>query len=107
MRAVPASVLALLPLIAAAGCAGRYSGSVVDAHGRPVPYAQVEGHGMHHAFPIGEGLFVQRTVADAEGNFTLVSSDWPDEIIATAPDSKYTGKVFLPVSKPPYVIVVR
>jgi hypothetical protein len=89
------------------GCAGQYSGRVVDARGRPVPHAHVEGHGMHHAFPLGEATFVRSTVADADGKFTLVSSDWPDEIIATSPDSKHSGRVWLPVSNPPYVIVIR
>ena len=100
-------VLVSLLSLAVAGCAGRYSGRVVDAHRRPVPYAHVEGHGMYHAFPLGEAPFVRSTVADADGKFTLVSSDWPDEIIATSPDSKRSGRVWLPVSNPPYVIVIR
>jgi hypothetical protein len=62
---------------------------------------------MHHAFPLGEAPFVQGTGADAAGNFTLVSSDWPDAIVATSPDSRHTGKVWLPASKPPYVVVIR
>jgi hypothetical protein len=100
-------VLVSLLSLAVAGCAGRYSGRVVDAHLRPVPHAHVEGHGMHHAFPLGEALFVRSTVADGDGKFTLVSSDWPDEIIATSPDSKRSGRVWLPVSNPPYVIVIQ
>jgi hypothetical protein len=100
-------VLVSLLSLAVAGCAGRYGGRVVDAHRRPIPHAHVEGHGMHHSFPLGEALFVRSTVADADGKFTLVSSDWPDEIIATSPDSKRSGRVWLPVSNPPYVIVIR
>jgi len=90
-----------------AGCAGHYSGRVVDVQGRPVPHARVEGHGMHHAFPLGEAPFMESTVTDAEGKFTLVSSEWPDEIIALSPDSKHRGRIWLPVSEPPYVIVIR
>jgi uncharacterized GH25 family protein len=96
-----------LVLLSLASCAQHYRGTVVNRHGHPVPYARVEGHGMHHAFPLGEGPFVQNTVADAAGRFDLVSEDWPSEIVATSPDSKHRGRVWLPASDPPYVIVIR
>src|SRR5437660_12694509 len=77
-----ARLIGPLILLSLASCAQHYRGSVVDRHGNPVPYARVEGHGMHHAFPLGEGLFVHSTVADATGHFDLVSEDWPSEIVA-------------------------
>jgi hypothetical protein len=90
-----------------AGCASHYRGQVVDKHGAPVPYARVEGSGMHHAFPLGENTFSIQTTADVQGRFTLVTSDWPQNITATSPDSKRHGSVDLAVSQPPVVIVVR
>lgn len=96
-----------MSLLVCASCASHYSGRVVDVHGRPVSHARVEGSGMHHAFPIGENIFTVHTVADADGRFTLVSSDWPQDITAISPDSKKHGRVDLAVSKPPVVIVVR
>jgi hypothetical protein len=39
-------LLAILS-VGLAGCASHYSGHVVDVHGRAVPHAHVEGHGMH------------------------------------------------------------
>jgi len=101
------SLLSPLLLLSLAACAEHYRGTVVDVRGRPVAHARVEGHGMHHAFPLGEGTFVRSTAADAAGHFDLVSPDWPSEIIAISPDSKRTGKVWLPVSNPPYVITIR
>lgn len=101
------SLISPLLLLSLAGCAQHYRGTVVDVQGRPVAYARVKGQGMHHAFPLGEGTFVRNTVADGAGHFDLVSADWPSEIIATSPDSKHTGKIWLPVSNPPYVIVIR
>jgi FtsP/CotA-like multicopper oxidase with cupredoxin domain len=68
------SITALL-LIVCTACARHYSGRVVDAHGRAVPYARVEGSGMRGGMITGEGPFTIRTVADADGNFTLVTSD--------------------------------
>jgi len=55
----------------------------------------------------GEGPFTVRTVADADGKFTLVTSDWPGDITATSPDSKQPGRVSLPLSEPPVVIIAR
>ncbi len=55
----------------------------------------------------GEGRFTVHAVADVNGNFTLVTSDWPGDIRATSPDAKRHGYVRLGVSKPPVVIVVR
>ena len=46
-------------------------------------------------------------IADADRRFTLVSSDWPQDITAISPDSKKHGRVDLAVSKAPVVIVVR
>ena len=106
MRTIRCSIsLPLLFLFTA--CTSHYTGRVVDVHGRPVPYARVEGSGMHHAFPMGENIFTVSTLADADGKFTLVSSDWPGEIKATSPDSKRHGRFDLTVSTPPIVIVVR
>ena len=105
MRAV--RFISPLVLLGLASCAQHYRGTVVDRHGHPVPYARVEGHGMHDAFPLGEGPFVRSTIADAAGHFDLVSEDWPSEIVATSPDSKHRGRVWLPASDPPYVIVIR
>ena len=79
----------------------------MDVHGRPVPYAQVEGSGMRGGMITGEGPFTVHTVADADGKFTLVTSDWPGDITATSPDLKRRGRVSLAVSEPPVVIVVR
>lgn len=89
------------------GCAGHYAGRVVDTHGRAVPYARVEGSGMRGGMLTGEGPFTVSTVADADGKFTLITSDWPGDITATSPDSKCRGHVNLGLSKPPVVIVVR
>ena len=83
------------------------TGRVVDTYGRAVPYARVEGSGMHHAFPIGENIFTVHTIADADGRFTLASLDWPQDIRATSPDAKKHGQVDLAASKLPLVIVVR
>jgi hypothetical protein len=91
-----ATILGALFLVSFVGCAQHYRGSVVDRHNHPVPYARIEGHGMHHAFPLGEGPFVRRAVADAAGHFDLVSTDWPSKIVAISPDSR-----------PPYVIVIE
>jgi hypothetical protein len=55
----------------------------------------------------GEGPFTIRTVADADGKFSLVSSDWPGHIAATSPDSKRHGSADLSVSELPVTIVVR
>jgi hypothetical protein len=105
MRALP--LFAPLLLMALAGCAQHYRGAVVDVRNRPVPYARVEGHGMHHALIIGEGPFVRSTVADSTGHFDLVSADWPNQITATSPDSKTSGRIFLGLTQPPYVITIR
>jgi hypothetical protein len=91
-------------------CVGRarhYSGRVVDVHGRPVAYARIEGSGMRGGMITGEDPFTVRTVADANGEFTLVSSDWPGRITATSLDSKRHGSADLSVSQPPVTIVVR
>jgi hypothetical protein len=101
------SSLAVLLLVGLSGCAKHYMGKVVDAQGRAVPYARVEGSGMRGGMITGEGPFRVRTVADADGKFTLVTSDWPGDIAATSPDSKRRGHVNLGLSKPPVVIVVR
>ena len=89
------------------GCARHYSGTVVDVRGRAVAYARVEGSGMRGGMITGEGPFTIRTVADANGKFTLISSDWPSHITATAPDSKRQGSAELSVSDLPVTIVVR
>ena len=93
-------------LFACSACARHYAGSVVDVHARPVPYARVEGSGMRGGMITGESPFIVRTVADADGKFTLVTSDWPSEIAATSLDSKRHGHVSLATSEPPIVIVV-
>jgi hypothetical protein len=62
---------------------------------------------MHGGMITGEGVFVCQAIADAEGKFTLVTSDWPSDIKATSPDSKRTGRVDLALSPPPVVIIVR
>ena len=100
-------LFAVMLLFVFAGCARHYTGRVVDAHGRPVAYAQVEGHGMRGGMITGEGPFTVQAVADAEGKFTLVTSEWPGNITATSPDSKRRGTVDLAVSKQPVVIVIR
>jgi hypothetical protein len=89
------------------GCARHYAGRVVDVHGRPVPHARVEGSGMTGGMITGEGPFTVRAVADADGKFTLVTSDWPHTITAMSPDSKRRGRVSLALSEPPVVIIVR
>jgi hypothetical protein len=76
-------------------------------HGLAVPYARVEGSGMHGGMITGEGPFTVHTVADADGKFTLVTSDWPGHITATSPDSKRRGSAYLAVSNLPVTIVVR
>jgi len=96
-----------LLLLSLVGCAQHYRGTVVDVRGRPVAFARVEGSGMRGGMITGEGPFTIRTVADANGNFTLVSSDWPGQITATSPDSKRRGSVDLAVSQAPVTIVVR
>ena len=79
----------------------------MDTYGRAVPYARVEGQGMHHAFPIGENVFTVHTIADADGRFILASLDLPQDISATSPDAKKHGQVDLAASELPLVIVVR
>lgn len=106
MRALIRCSLALALLVCAA-CARHYSGRVVEARGRAVPYARVEGSGMHGGMITGEGPFTVHTVADEDGKFTLVTSDWPGDITATSPDSKRRGRVSLATSEPPVVIVIR
>jgi hypothetical protein len=101
------SSFAVLLLLVLSGCARHYTGRVVDVHGRAVPYARVEGSGMRGGMITGEGPFTVRTVADADGKFALVTSDWPGDITATSPDSKRRGHVNLSLVKPPVVIVVR
>jgi hypothetical protein len=96
-----------LLLVSLAGCAQHYLGSVIDVQGRPVAYARVEGHGMHGGMLTGKGPFAVSTVADGAGHFDLVSSDWPSDIIATSPDSKHSGGIFIARSRPPYVVTVR
>ena len=73
MLATIRSCFALVFLFALAACARHYTGRVVDEHGRPVPYARVEGSGMHGGMITGEGPFTVDTVADADGKFTLVT----------------------------------
>jgi len=107
MLATIRSSLAVLLLVVLAGCARHYMGRVVDVHGRAVAYARVEGSGMRGGMITGEGPFTVRTVADANGKFTLVTSDWPGNISAISPDSKRRGHVNLSLVKPPVVIVVR
>ena len=102
-----ARLISPLILLGLASCVEHYRGTVVNRNGRPVPHAHVEGHGMHHAFPLGEDTFVRSTVADAAGHFDLVSSDWPSYIVATSPDSQHTGHILLSMSQPPYVITIR
>ena len=100
------STVAVL-LLVLTGCARHYTGRVVDVHGRTVPYARVEGSGMRGGMITGEGMFTVHTIADADGKFTLVTSDWPRDIRASSPDSKKHGRVDLAVSEAPIVIVVR
>src|SRR5205823_12189990 len=92
-------ITALL-VLSLVGCAQHYRGTVVDARGKPVAFARVQGHGMHHALIIGEGPFFRSTVADKSGRFDLVSADWPNEIKATSSDAKRSGSVFLGLSQP-------
>ncbi|MFL6500490.1 MAG: carboxypeptidase-like regulatory domain-containing protein [Candidatus Udaeobacter sp.] len=98
---------ALMFLFGCGGCARHYAGRVVDVHGRPVSHARVEGSGMHGGMITGEGPFTVHTVADADGKFTIVTSDWPGDITATSPDSKRHGHVSLATSEPRVVIVIR
>ena len=107
MLATIRSSRGVLLLLVMSGCARHYVGRVVDAHGRAVAYARVEGSGMRGGMITGEGPFTVRTVADADGKFTRVTSDWPGDITAMSPDSKRRGHVNLSLSKPPVVIVVR
>jgi hypothetical protein len=51
-------LLAFLASFATGGCAKHYSGGVVDVHGRPVPYARVEGSGMYGGMITAEVVFV-------------------------------------------------
>jgi hypothetical protein len=104
--AIRCSVTAVF-LAVCVGCARHYSGRVVDVRGRAVAYARVEGSGMRGGMITGEGSFTIRTVADADGKFTLVSSEWPGHITATSPDSKRHGSADLSVSQLPVTIVVR
>jgi hypothetical protein len=104
--AIRSSVTAVL-LIVFIGCADHYSGRVVDVRGRAVAYARIEGSGMRGGMITGEGPFTIHTVANAEGKFTFVSSDWPGHIAATSPDSKRHGSADLSVSELPVTIVVR
>jgi hypothetical protein len=53
---------------------------------------------MHGGMITGEGPFTIHTVADADGRFTLVTSDWPADITATSPDSKRRGSANLAMS---------
>jgi hypothetical protein len=62
---------------------------------------------MRDGMITGEGLSTVRVVADLDGKFTLITSEWPGTITASSPDSKRHGAVDLVVSKPPIVIVVR
>ena len=107
MLATIRSPVVVLLLMGLSGCARHYMGRVVDVHGRAVPYARVEGSGMRGGMITGEGPFTVHTVADADGRFALVTSDWPHIITATSPDSQRRGRVSLALSKPPVVIVVR
>jgi hypothetical protein len=100
-------LLAVLLLVSLSGCARHYMGRVVDLQARAVPFARVVGSGMAGGILTGEGPFTVRTVADADGKFVLVTSEWPGDITATSPDSKQRGHVNLSLSKPPIVIVVR
>jgi len=104
--AIGCSVAAIL-LAVCIGCARHYSGRVVDVRGRAIAYAHVEGSGMRGGMITGEGPFTIRTVADSDGKFTLISSDWPAHITATSPDSKRHGSADLSVSQLPITIVVR
>jgi hypothetical protein len=107
MKSNAPSSAAVLLLFALVGCARYYAGRVVDAHSYPVGYARVEGHGMRGGMITGEGPFTVHVIADGDGKFTLVTSEWPGTITASSPDSKRHGAVDLAVSKPPVVIVVR
>ena len=104
--AIRCSVTAVL-LALCIGCARHYNGIVVDVRGHAVAYARVEGSGMRGGMITGEGPFTIRTVADADGKFTLISSDWPGHITAISPDSKRHGSVDLALSQPPVTIIVR
>src|SRR5438309_878260 len=70
LRAIPTfsarPSFAVLLLFALVGCATRYGGRVIDVHGRPVPYARVEGHGMRGGMITGEGPFTVCAIADAD-----------------------------------------
>src|SRR5947208_15376195 len=75
LRAIPTfsarPSFAVLLLFALVGCATRYAGRVIDVHGRPVPYARVEGHGMRGGMITGEGPFTVCAIADADGHLRL------------------------------------
>jgi hypothetical protein len=93
--------------IAIAGCATHYVGKVVDTRGRPVAYARILGTGMRGGMITGEAEFARTAIADANGQFDLISPDWPDVISASSADSKLHGEIGLAMHKPPYVIVVQ
>lgn|ERR1043166_2794108 len=109
-QAWPAAFFCRLPLLllfACVGCARHYSGLVVDVHGRAVPFARVQGSGMQGGMITGERIFRVEAVADSDGKFRLIAPDPVSDFIATSPDSKRRGRVFMDASKPPVVITVR
>jgi hypothetical protein len=62
---------------------------------------------MRDGMITGEGLSTVRVVADLDGKFTLITSEWPGTITASPLIRNGMGAVDLVVSKPPIVIVVR
>jgi hypothetical protein len=106
VRAI-AKCLVVLLSISFAGCATHYMGRVVDTRGHPIAYARILGTGIRGGMITGEKEFACTAIADAGGHFDLVSSDWPDVVSASSPDSKLRGEIGLAMHKPPYVIVVQ
>jgi hypothetical protein len=108
MKSDARSSFAVLLLFALVGCTRHYAGRVIDAHGRPVAYARVEGspnawRNDYWRRPVHK----VRVVADLDGKFTLITSEWPGTITASSLIRNGMGAVDLVVSQPPIVIVVR
>src|SRR5437773_6078284 len=77
------------------GCSLRYSGVVVDAHGRPIAHANVEGTDPKSlVYVSGSPPVHVSALAGADGRFMLSSpGNEPVSLItATSPDSKRIGR---------------
>jgi hypothetical protein len=104
----PGALLAAC-LFLCAGCV-HYSGIVVDARGRPVAHAKVEGADSPPYIINGSPPVTVSGVTDADGKFTLASAEPLWGITATSPDSKRRGHFTMEsLKKPtqPIVITVK